>query len=106
MKLIGGIVLIMACVLTGFLMHHGNLLTLVVPSEYLIIGGTLIGSIIIANPGRVCTGTLRGIASLLKGGGAPGRKEYLETLQMLYQLFQLSRKEGGLAYSLPYLLRL
>ena len=97
MKLIGGIVLIMACVLTGFLMHHGNLLTLVVPSEYLIIGGTLIGSIIIANPGRVCTGTLRGIASLLKGGGAPGRKEYLETLQMLYQLFQLSRKEGVLA---------
>jgi chemotaxis protein MotA len=96
-KLIGGLAFIMACVITGFLMHHGNLATLVVPSEYLIIGGTLIGSIIIANPGHVSKSILGGVASLLKGGGAPGRKEYLETLQMLYQLFQLSRKEGVLA---------
>jgi chemotaxis protein MotA len=96
-KLIGGLAFVMGCVIAGFLMHHGNLATLVVPSEYLIIGGCLIGSLIVANPGHVCTAMLRGIVSLLKGGGTPGKKEYLQTLQMLYQLFQLSRKEGVLA---------
>ena len=38
MKLIIGIVLVVGCMIAGFLLHHGELMLLYVPSEYLIIG--------------------------------------------------------------------
>jgi chemotaxis protein MotA len=66
------------------------------PSEYLIICGALIGSMIISNPFHVLISIIKGLLGLLKGDGL-GRKAYLETLTMLYELFQLSRKEGVLA---------
>ena len=48
MKLIIGIVLVIGCMISGFLLHHGKLILLYVPSEYLIIGGMSIGTLIIA----------------------------------------------------------
>ena len=53
MKLIIGILIIIASMVTGFLLHHGQLILLYVPSEYLIIGGMGIGSMVVANPPRV-----------------------------------------------------
>ena len=42
MKELGGLVFVVACVLGGFMMHHGQVALLIVPSEYLIIGGSMI----------------------------------------------------------------
>ena len=86
----------MACTLGGFVLHHGSLMTLFVPTEYLIIGGCLIGGMIIRNPMSVLIGLAKEMIGLLTGGGV-GKKQYLELLRMLYELFQLARREGLLA---------
>ena len=97
MKLIFGAVFVLCCVLGGFLLHHGKLAALFVPTEYLIISGCLVGGMVIQNPVYVLKRVVTGILGLLAGGGALGKKAYLELLQMMYQLLQLARKEGVLA---------
>jgi chemotaxis protein MotA len=96
MKFIVGALVVTACVLGGFVLHHGHLAALFVPTEYLIIGGCLLGGMIIKNPGFVLRRTLVELIGLLKGG-APAKREYLELLHMTYQLLQLARKEGVLS---------
>lgn len=96
LKLMFGAVTVMACVLGGFLMHHGNLMALVVPSEYLIIMGCLIGGMIIRNPTSVLKDLGSEMGGLLKGSGR-GKQDYVELLQLMYELLQLARKEGVLA---------
>ena len=96
LKLIIGIVLVIGCMISGFLLHHGKLILLYVPSEYLIIGGMSIGTLIIANPPRVLRGILRDLVKLTRLGGKT-RMQYVEMLQMIYELMQLARREGVLA---------
>ena len=96
MKEIVGLVFIVSVVLGGFLMHHGKLALLVVPSEYMIIVGMMLGTLFVANPIRVLKRILGGLLGLLRGSPV-SRKSYLEGLKLLYELFQLSRKEGVLA---------
>lgn len=97
MKLLLGLVIVVASTLGGFMLHHGEVMLLVVPSEFLIIGGMLIGSLLVANPLRVVIGTVTGVLGEVTGGGSPGKKQYVEMLQMIYELLQLARKEGVLA---------
>jgi chemotaxis protein MotA len=94
-KFVLGLVVVIGCVLGGFVLHHGQLILLFVPTEYMIISGMAIGAMIAANPGHVLVDTLRQICGVFKG--APGRKQYVELLQMIYELMQLARKEGVLA---------
>jgi chemotaxis protein MotA len=96
LKLIIGFLIIIASMVTGFLLHHGQLILLYVPSEYLIIGGMSIGSMIVANPPRVLKRVVKEILELFRRGGK-SRKEYIEMLQMIYELMQLARREGVLA---------
>ena len=96
MKFIIGLVVVLGCVLGGFMLHHGNPMLLLVPTEYLIILGCLFGGMIIKNPVSVLKALMRQLVGLLKGGG-PGRKHYLEALLMIYELMQLARKDGVLA---------
>ncbi len=97
MKLILGTLFVFGCVLGGFVLHHGQLALLVVPTEYLIIIGMAIGTFVMSNPMRVVKATITGILGELKGSGAPGKKQYVEMLQMVYELMQLARKEGVLS---------
>jgi chemotaxis protein MotA len=94
-KFVLGLVVVIGCVLGGFVLHHGQLMLLFVPTEYLIISGMAIGAMVAANPGHVLVDTLRQVCGVFKG--APGRKHYVELLQMIYELMQLARKEGVLA---------
>ena len=96
MKLAIGLILVPACVLGGYLLHHGQLVLLYVPTEYLIIVGCLVGSMIIKNPGRVLKAIVSAVPRLF-GGGGPDRKQYVGLLQMLYELLALARKESPLA---------
>ena len=77
MRLIIGIVVAVGCMLTGFLLHHGKLILLYVPSEWLIIGGMGVGSMVIGNPPRVLRGVLAGIMKLFRGGGRTKRQRSL-----------------------------
>jgi len=87
MVIVGGIV-VFVCVLGGFVLHHGNVLVLNQPTEFLIIFGAAIGSLITSNS----TGQLKHIihAVLYSLKKKPVTQEqYLELLLCLYELCKL-----------------
>ena len=96
MFVIIGFLIVFGSVLGGFAMHHGNLGVLVQVSEFIIIGGAALGSLVVGNPIAVVKGIFVGVLGLLRPS-AFNRQAYAELLQVLYQTFQLARKEGMMA---------
>lgn len=88
-----GILLVFAAVLAGFLMEKGPLLVLMQPSELIIIGGAAIGTMLAANPMHVLKKVVNGLTRIL-GGSAYSKQRYLESLRMMFQLFNKARKDG------------
>ena len=90
-----GIIVVFVTVLGGFLLAGGNLSILAKagPLEMLIIGGAALGAYIIGNPMKVIkAGFKLGIKAMTAKG--PQKQDYLDLLQMMFQLFQTFRKEG------------
>jgi len=96
MFVIIGIVIVIAGVMGGYLMEHGNLKVLMQPAELVIIGGAAIGTVLIANPLHILKAIAGGVAGVF-GGSKFGKEKYLETLKMMYELFTRARKEGLMA---------
>jgi chemotaxis protein MotA len=88
-----GMVLVIAAIVSGYLMEHGQLLVLVQPAELIIILGASIGTILIANPAATIKKLAAGIAGVF-GGDSRDKAFYLENLKMLYELFTSARKNG------------
>ena len=88
-----GAVIVLACVAGGFVLSHGNLVTIWQPYELIIICGAAGGAFVIANPAKVIKATVGSILGLLKGS-AYGKKEYLELLCLMNEIFAKARKEG------------
>lgn len=91
-----GIVVVFGSVIGGYVMHHGQIGVLIQVNEFLIIGGAAIGSFIVANPPSVLKGAVRMGLGLLKPNPF-STKAYAEMLQVLYEVFQLARKDGLIA---------
>jgi chemotaxis protein MotA len=74
------------------MMHGGEVLVLNQPTEFLIIGGAALGSLIISTPGKV----LKALLGQLKGtfSSAPGKDDYIDLLAMMYQLFRVIQQSG------------
>ena len=88
-----GIVVVFGAVVAGYLMEHGNLKVLMQPAELIIILGAAIGTVLIANPLYILTAIGKGVAGAF--GGSPfTRQRYLDSLKMMYELFNRARKEG------------
>lgn len=88
-----GIVVVFGAVVAGYLMEHGNLKVLMQPAELIIILGAAIGTVLIANPLHILTAVGKGIGGVF--GGSPFTKQrYLDSLKMMYELFNRARKEG------------
>ena len=96
MFVIIGIVVVIAGVMGGYLMEHGNVKVLIQPAELVIIGGAAIGTVLIANPLHILKAIAGGVAGVF-GGPKFGKEKYLETLKMMYELFTRARKEGLMA---------
>jgi chemotaxis protein MotA len=96
MFVIIGIVMVLGSVLAGFLMEKGPLLVLLQPSEFVIIAGAAIGATIAGNPVRVLKKIVSGITRTL-AGSKMSKKLYLDTLKMMFALFNKSRKDGLVA---------
>ncbi|MFQ5418357.1 MAG: motility-associated protein, partial [Myxococcota bacterium] len=96
MKTILGLLVVPTCVIGGFLLHHGQLALLFVPTEYLIIVGCLAGAMIIKNPGHVLKSIPGSVVGLF-GRGGPGRTQFVGLLQMLYELLAMARVETPVA---------
>ena len=88
-----GATIVIACVIGGFLLEHGNLAVLFQPVELLIIGGAAVGGFIIASPMKVIKAVMGGIIKMLSGKGYT-KADYLEALTMLGEVFYKIRKEG------------
>ena len=76
-----GSAIVIACVIGGFLLEHGNLAVLFQPVELLIIGGAAVGGFIIASPMKVIKAVFAGIMKMLSGKGYT-KADYLEALTM------------------------
>jgi chemotaxis protein MotA len=90
--IIGAAVVIVA-IMGGYLMEHGHVLVLVQPSEFLIIAGAAIGTLLIANPLPVIKNLMGGITAVFKANRYD-KPFYTETLKMLNELFVYARKNG------------
>ncbi len=88
-----GMIVVVACVLGGYIAHHGKIHVLIQPTEVLIIGGAALGALIVANPVSTIKMAIKKVIHAWLGKG-PGKQEYLDLLQMLFQLFQIFRKDG------------
>ena len=92
MGIVGGLVVII-CVFGGFLLAGGHLHVIWQPFEVMIIGGAALGGFIIQNPiARIKLAIKMAIHALF--GKPPAKSDYLELLQMMFQLFQIFRKDG------------
>lgn len=96
MFVIIGVVVVIAAVIGGYLMEHGNLKVLIQPAELVTIGGAAIGTVLIANPIHILKALAGGILGVF-GGSKYGKERYLETLKMMYELFSRARKDGLMA---------
>lgn len=88
-----GLAIIAISILGGFMMEGGKPVALIQITEFIIIGGAGLGSMLIANPLPAVIATLKSIIGLLKGN--PFTKDrYMELLKMLYDMFMMARREG------------
>lgn len=91
-----GIAVVAGGVLLGYTLHGGQVLLLWQPSEVLIILGAAIGGLLIANPLPTTMGIIKGILNAIKGAQI-SKEAYLDLLKLLYELFQLAKREGLIA---------
>jgi len=88
-----GILIVVAAILGGYLMEHGNVRVLLQPAELLIIGGAAMGTVLIANPIHILKKIAAGIIGVFSGSKFT-KQLYIESLKMMYELFNKARKEG------------
>lgn len=95
MKGIVGTLVVIGCLLGGYL-PHGSFGILIQPLEVVIIIGSAIGAYITANPGWVVKAGFSNAIALFKP--APYNKEvYMELLGLMFRIFNKARREGLMA---------
>lgn len=88
-----GFLIVIGCVFGGFIAAGGHPHTIWQPFEIIIIGGAAFGGFVIGNPTRIVKMAIsKGIHAII--GKGPSKKDYLELLQMMFQIFQLFRRDG------------
>lgn len=87
-----GCIVVLGGVLGGFMLHGGQILALNQPSEFLIIGGAAVGSLLIASP----LGVIKKILNQISGAFGSGitKQDYLDLLVMMYEIFNVARRDG------------
>jgi chemotaxis protein MotA len=88
-----GIIVVFGAVVGGFLFEKGKLPVLIQPAELIIIGGSAIGTLLVANPLPVILNIFRRLLGILSGSRFTPAF-YLENLRMLCEIFQFARKSG------------
>lgn len=95
MGLIVGTLIVIACTLGGYMAMGGKLGVLWQPFEVVIIVGSAIGAYVIGNPAHVLKATGGALGKALKGSQFK-KENYLELLQLLYQILKVAKTKGNL----------
>ncbi|MFU2210420.1 flagellar motor stator protein MotA [Solidesulfovibrio sp. C21] len=96
MFVIIGIVVVLGCVIGGFLLEGGHMGVLIQPIELLIIGGAALGSFLISAPKSVVVGTFKHILHVFSGKEASAA-DYQDLLTLLFELMNIARRDGIVA---------
>ncbi|HTY01228.1 MAG TPA: flagellar motor stator protein MotA [Bacteroidota bacterium] len=93
MFVIIGIAVVVIGVLGGFVLHGGPLPVLLQYTEFLIIGGAAIGSVLIGTPLPQLKRLIGSIGGIMKGDPYT-KDQYLKLIQTQFELFNLAKREG------------
>lgn len=96
MLVIAGLVVVVGCVLAGFVWSGGAIGALIHPAEILVIGGAALGALMVMSPKKVLIDLIKGVIQCFKGTPY-NRAAYDELFKLLYDLFRLARREGLIA---------
>lgn len=91
-----GVLIVIGAVLGGYVMEGGEIGVLIQPAELVIILGAALGTMIIATPIKVIIQIIQMSLKAL-GGATVSKAQYVDLLNVLYELFQMARKDGQLA---------
>jgi chemotaxis protein MotA len=94
-QIIGSIVVVL-CVVGGFLLEGGHILALWHPTEILIIVGSALGAFFTSNPAKIVKASFTGAIGVLKGPRY-NRDDYVQLLKLLYDILSKIRKDGLMA---------
>jgi chemotaxis protein MotA len=96
MNAILGMVVMMGCILGGFVLSGGHVAALIQPYELLVILGAAFGAFIISNPIKVIKAALGKLGGIFKGSKYK-KALYMDALALMYELLTKARKEGLMA---------
>src|SRR3984957_3518075 len=96
MIVIVGALIVLGSVIGGFVMGGGQPLALLHLSEFVIICGAALGSLVIMSPKKVLIDLAKQVMGTLKGTPY-GKQAYDELFKALYELFMLGRRNGMVA---------
>ena len=91
-----GIFLVLGAVLGGFAMEGGPFLVLMQVAEFMIIGGSALGALLISTPAKTLKKIIERVIGAFTGSGI-SKATYLDLLRLLFEVFQMSRKDGLIA---------
>lgn len=92
MTIIVGLIVILVCMLGGFMAMGGHVDVLWQPWEFVIILGTSLGTFIVANPMKVIKDSAKGMGEAF-GNAAPTSRHYLDVMGLLYSLMRELRSK-------------
>ena len=96
MIVIGGSLIVIGCVIAGFLLSGGHIGALIHPAEILTIGGAAGGAMVIMSSKKILGDLFKGVMAALKGSPYD-KAAYRELFKMMYELMQIARREGLLS---------
>ncbi|MGH8156083.1 MAG: flagellar motor stator protein MotA [Rhodanobacteraceae bacterium] len=96
MLVLVGTLIVICCVMGGYVMSHGQIMALWQPYEVMIIFGGALGAFLTSNPAKVVKAALKEVGSLVKGP-TYRQQDYVDLLSLLYDIFAVMRKQGVLA---------
>lgn len=96
MLLLVGLIVVVASVLGGYVLAHGELWALWQPFELIIILGAAFGAFLIANSWHVIWNTFASLPKLVLGSGYD-KEFYTDLMTLLERLFNKIKKDGVMA---------
>lgn len=91
-----GFLIVFGAVFWGFMEAGGPPAVLLQIAEFIVIGGVVIGSLIIAAPRKVLGSLIKAVKKAITGSGYT-KAQYMELFHLLYEIFSIMRKNGEMA---------